>query len=207
MAIAVLIIGKSGSGKSTSLRNFGEKELGLINVIGKPLPFRKKFENVVISDKYEIIKKCLSKTEKKSIVIDDAGYLITNTFMNNHSTAGKGNGVFTLYNDIGDQFWRLIKHIESLEPQKIVYLIMHEDKSDLGDVKPKTIGKMLDEKVCVEGMFSIVLRSMFYDGEYIFKTKTDGSDVTKTPLELFDKSCIPNDLKAIDTAIRGFYSI
>lgn len=83
------------------------------------------------------------------MVIDDAGYLITNHFMRGHSTAGKGNGVFTLYNDLGDQFWKLIQFvISSLPEDKIVYFMMHEDKNDFGDVKPKTIGKLLDEKVC-----------------------------------------------------------
>jgi predicted AAA+ superfamily ATPase len=127
MAIAVLMIGKSGSGKSTSLRNFGEKELAVINVENKPLPFKKSFESIKATDNYGVIKKCLSSTPKKSIAIDDASYLITNQFMRGHSSAGKGNGVFALYNDLGDQFWQLIEHIKSLPEDKIVYVIMHEE--------------------------------------------------------------------------------
>lgn len=105
MGIPVLIIGKSGSGKSTSLRNFGEKELALINVLKKPLPFRRKFESTICTDDYQTILKAIFKTEKKAIVIDDAGYLITNHFMNKHTSVGGGNGVFNLYNEIGDHFW------------------------------------------------------------------------------------------------------
>jgi hypothetical protein len=90
---------------------------------------------------------------------------------------------------------------------KIVYFIMHEDKSDSGDIKPKTIGKVLDEKVCVEGMFTIVLRSEFIGGEYIFHTQTTGFDVTKTPMDMFDTPTIPNDLKMVDDTIREYYNI
>lgn len=183
MAIPVLIIGKSGSGKSTSLRNFGEKELALVNVIKKPLPFRKKFESTLETDDYKTIAESIYKTKKKAIVIDDSGYLITNQFMKNHSKAGGGNSVFNLYNDLADRFWNLIEFMKNkVDQDKIVYFIMHEDKNDAGDIKPKTIGKLLDEKVCIEGMFTIVLRTDIEDGKYIFKTHTDGKDVTKTPI-------------------------
>lgn len=208
MGIPVLIIGKSGSGKSTSLRNFDEKELALINVIRKPLPFKKKFESTLNTDDYLKILKAMASTEKKAIVIDDAGYLITNNFMKKHSSAGSGNGVFTLYNDIADNFWRLIESVKtSLSSDKIVYFIMHEDKNDFGDVKPKTIGKLLDEKVCIEGMFTIALRAIADNNKYIFKTQTDGSDVCKTPLEMFAEKEIENDLKKVDLVIREYYEL
>jgi hypothetical protein len=207
MSVAVLIIGKSGSGKSTSLRNFDEKELAVINVENKPLPFKKSFESIRATDNYDVIKKCLSSTSKKSIVIDDASYLITNQFMRGHSSAGKGNGVFSLYNDLGDQFWQLIEHIKSLPNEKVIYVVMHEDQTDYGAIKPKTIGKLLDEKVCVEGLFTIVLRAMFFDGGYVFRTKTDGSDPSKAPMGMFEEEYIPNDLKAVDNTIRAYYGI
>lgn len=208
MAIPVLIIGKSGSGKSTSLRNFGEKELALINVAKKPLPFRKKFESTMNTDNYNEIMKGIFSTNKKSIVIDDAGYLITNHFMSKHSSAGGGNGVFTLYNELGDHFWTLIEFVKNkVAEDKIVYFIMHEDKNDNGDVKPKTIGKLLDEKVCIEGMFTIVLRCLNIDNKHIFKTQSDGLDVCKTPLEMFENIEIDNDLKLVDTTIREYYEL
>ncbi len=208
MAIPVLIIGKSGSGKSTSLRNFNEKELAFVNVIKKPLPFRKKFESTLETDDYKTIIESIYKTKKKAIVIDDSGYLITNQFMKNHSKSGGGNSVFNLYNDLADRFWNLIEFIKNkVDQDKIVYFIMHEDKNDSGDIKPKTIGKLLDEKVCVEGMFTIVLRTDIEDRKYVFKTHTDGKDVTKTPIGMFEEDSMDNDLKIVDTTIRKYYEI
>lgn len=208
MGIPVMVIGKSGSGKSTSLMNFDEKELYLIKVLGKPLPFRKKFESTFETDDYQSILKALAKTQKKAIVIDDAGYLITNHFMREHSAKGAGNVVFTLYNEIADKFWRLVEYVtNNLPADKIVYFMMHEDKNDVGDIKPKTIGKLLDEKVCLEGMFTIVLRCMTSDGKHYFSTKTNGADVTKAPIDMFEDEEIENDLKAVDTTIRNFYGL
>lgn len=208
MGIPVMVIGKSGSGKSTSLRNFGDKELYLINVLKKPLPFKNKFESVFQTDEYPKVAMALKKTPKTALVIDDAGYLITNQFMRGHSSAGGGNGVFTLYNEIGDRFWRLIEYvIQELPDEKIVYFMMHEDKADSGDVKPKTIGKLLDEKVCIEGMFTIVLRCISENGRHFFRTKTDGSDVTKTPIGMFEEREIENDLKAVDAVVREYYGL
>jgi len=208
MGIPVMLIGKSGSGKSTSLMNFDEKELYLIKVLGKPLPFRKKFESTFETDDYQSILKALAKTQKKAIVIDDAGYLITNHFMREHSAKGAGNAVFTLYNEIADKFWRLVEYVtNNLPADKIVYFMMHEDKNDVGDIKPKTIGKLLDEKVCLEGMFTIVLRCMTSDGKHYFSTKTNGADVTKAPIDMFEDEEIDNDLKAVDTTIRNFYGL
>ena len=208
MGIPVMIMGKSGSGKSTSLMNFAENELYLIKGLKKPLPFKKKFPSTIETDDYQIIMKAMIKSRKKAIVIDDAGYLITNSFMRGHSSTGAGNGVFALYNDIGDRFWQLINCVtDKLSEDKIVYFMMHEDKSDMGDIKPKTIGRLLDEKVCLEGMFTIILRCITEDGKHIFKTKTDGADVTKTPMNMFNDERIDNDLKGVDEIIRSYYGI
>lgn len=128
--------------------------------------------------------------------------------MKNHSKAGGGNSVFNLYNDLADRFWNLIEFIKNkVDQDKIVYFIMHEDKNDSGDIKPKTIGKLLDEKVCVEGMFTIVLRTDIEDRKYVFKTHTDGKDVTKTPIGMFEEDSMDNDLKIVDTTIRKYYEI
>jgi hypothetical protein len=201
------LIGKSGSGKSTSLRNFDEKEIGLINVSRKPLPFKKKFESTVNTDDYDMIIKCLAKTAKNSIVIDDAGYLIVNMFMRGHSNAGAGNAVFGFYNKVGDSFWNLIEYVKTLPENKIVYFLMHEDKNDFGDIKPKTIGKILDEKVCLEGMFTIVLRSTRNNDKHVFRTQSDGMDVAKSPMGLFEEVEIDNDLKFVDDKIREYYDL
>lgn len=207
MAIPVMIIGKSGSGKSASMRNFSKDEIDIINVESKPLPFRNDFKTID-TDIYKEVCKALLDSKKNTLVIDDAGYLITNSFMRGHSNAGKGNGVFSLYNQLADDFWKLITFIKSKIPaDKVVYLMMHEDKNDFGDVKPKTIGKLLDEKVCLEGMVTIVLRAVYSNEQYIFKTKTDGMDVTKTPIGLFELSEIENDLKVVNSTIREYYNM
>lgn len=207
MGIPILLIGRSGSGKSTSLRNFSETEIGLINVSKKPLPFKKKFESRIDTDDYAQIMNALNKTSKNSIVIDDAGYLLVNMFMKGHSNAGSGNAVFTFFNKVGDNFWNLIEFVKSLPENKIVYFVMHEDKNDFGDIKPKTIGKVLDEKVCIEGMFTIVLRSLKVDKRYVFRTQSDGYDVSKSPMGMFDQEEIDNDLKVVDDTIRNYYEL
>lgn len=208
MAIPILVIGKSGSGKSTSMRNFKKDEIGLINVLKKPLPFKGKFDSTIETDDYATIMKAIVGTEKKTIVIDDAGYLITNHFMRKHSVGGGGNSVFTLYNELGDHFWTLIEFIKTkVAPDKIVYLLMHENQDESGSIKPKTIGKLLDEKVCIEGMFTIVLRAMVDNDRHYFKTQSDGSDVCKTPIDMFEDKEIDNDLKMVDETIRKYYEM
>lgn len=205
MAVPVLIIGKSGSGKSTSLRNCIDKDFNLIRVLDKPLPFKGKI-NGWKTDDYQIIMKALAQAKARSIVIDDAGYLITNHFMRGHSSSGKGNAVFSLYNDIGDYFWNLIQFIVSKLPEdKIVYLMMHEEMNDFGEVKPKTIGKLLDEKVCIEGMFTIVLRCVEEGGKHLFITQSSNGAVSKSPIGMFEDLTIDNDLAKVDETIRNYY--
>ena len=126
MGIGVLIIGKSGSGKSTSLRNFKQEDVGIINVISKPLPFKNTNNlKIINTDNYADVKTILTSCKTKSIVIDDAGYLITNQFMRKHANAGAGNAVFSLYNDIADNYWTLTEIVKTLPENKIVYFIMN----------------------------------------------------------------------------------
>lgn len=207
MAIPILIIGKSGSGKSASMRNLDPKRVALINVLGKPLPFRGRFTQIVTDD-YSKVGASISSAAKNGrdiIIIDDAGYLITNMFMRGHSNAGAGNGVFSLYNSIGDHFWNLIDLIRAEPSTARVYLIMHEEMNDFGQVKPKTIGRLIDEKVCLEGMFTICLRCMISDGKHIFRTQSDGMDVTKSPMGMFEDLEIDNDLNMVDQKICEYY--
>jgi hypothetical protein len=207
LSIPVLIIGKSASGKSTSLRNFG-KEAGLINVLGKPLPFstsEDKRMGSIKTDNIQVIMDVLSRAQVNTFVIDDAGYLLTNNYMREH---GDARDTYKFFDNLGTSFWSLVTFVkDGLPDNKIVYFIMHEEKNDFGDIKPKTIGKMLDDKVCVEGMFTIVLRAECLAGEYIFHTRTTGTDVTKTPMGMFDTPTIPNDLKMVDDTIREYYNI
>ena len=179
-SVPVLLIGQSGSGKSTSLRNFKRDEVAVVNVLGKPLPFKSDIKAGKCDD-YATILKAIAKTEKKTIVIDDANYLITNEFMNKSSVKG-----FDKYNEMGNNFFNLINGIKNIEGGKTVYLIMHEDTDENGNVKPKTIGKLLDDKVNIQGMFTICIRSMYDNGNYIFRLKTNGQDCVKTPFGMFD---------------------
>ena len=206
MGIPVLIIGKSGSGKTASLQSFGPGEISIVNVLGKPLPFRCRLKTCDTDD-YGKIRRLLANGVADSVCIDDAGYLLTNMFMREHASYGTGSAIFALYNKIGDSFWGLVESIKAMPKNKIVYLTMHEDKSDFGDVKPKTIGKLLDDKVCLEGMFTIVLRAVKEEGRHLFLTKARGYDVTKSPIGMFGTEAIENDLKAVDDAIRAYYGI
>ena len=200
-SVPVLLIGKSGSGKSASLRNFKKDEIAIANVLGKPLPFKTDLDAPKVDD-YNIILKAIQNTDKKVIVIDDAGYLITNEFMAKSSVKG-----YDKYNDMANNFWNLINGIKNIEGGKTVYLIMHEDEDELGNVKPKTIGKLLDDKCNIQGIFTICLRSMFDNGNYIFRLKTNGQDCVKTPIGLFDEEQMENNLKIVDEKIREYYEL
>ena len=207
MAIPVLIIGKSGCGKSTSLRNCVNNDgWNLINVLNKPLPFKGKIPQVETDD-YTQVMQCLAGSKAHSIVVDDAGYLITNYFMRNHSSKGAGNAIFSMYNTLADNFWNLVEFIKKLPDDKIVYIIMHEDTDDYGNVKPKTIGKLLDEKICLEGMFTIVLRCVQENGKHLFVTQADGGAVSKSPMGMFEELEIDNDLLYVDNKIREYYGL
>jgi len=207
MAIPVLIIGKSGSGKSASMKHCLGKDFNLVRVLKKPLPFKGKIDGWTTDD-YQTIYKALKSGPAKSIIIDDAGYLITNYFMKNHSTKGKGNDVFGLYNTLGDNFWNMIQYIiNSMPEDKIVYVIMHEDVDDHGNIRAKTIGKLLDEKICLEGMFTIVLRSVNNLTEHKFITQSDGGAISKSPEGMFEDLEIPNNLLQVDNKIREYYEI
>lgn len=206
MGIPVLIMGKSGTGKSRSMKSCVGKDFGLIRVLNKPLPFRGKISGAICNN-YENIKKAIKSSNwPKSIVVDDAGYLITGQFMDGHASTGKGNAVFSLYNQMADEFYRLIQAVSDAPEDRIVYIIMHEDTNEFGDIKPKTIGKLLDEKVCLEGMFTVVLRSV--KGErYAFVTQSRDGAVSKAPDDMFPDVEIDNDLLYVDNTIREYYGI
>ena len=182
------------------------EEWNLINVLGKPLPFKGKIPSVATDD-YTQVMKCLAGSAAHSIVIDDAGYLITNYFMKNHSSKGAGNAVFSMYNTLADNFWNLIEFVKKLPEDKIVYIIMHEDIDDFGNVKPKTIGKLLDEKLIVEGMFTIVLRCVYESGKHLFVTQAIDGSVSKSPMGMFEELQIDNDLLYVDNKIREYYGL
>lgn len=202
MGIPVLIIGESGSGKSTSLRNFSPEEIGVINVSGKPLPFRTKI-NSINTDNYTVIEGALKKARIKSLVIDDCQYLMANEFMRSAKITG-----YQKFTDIALNFWTLIQVIiKELPADVIVYCLGHIERDANGNEKFKTIGKMLDEKITVEGLFTIVLKTLVQDGRYLFTTQTNGSDTVKSPMGMFNTPIIDNDLKMVDQTIRNYYGL
>ena len=201
MGIPVFILGHSGTGKSTSLRNFKSDEILHINVMRKPLPFKGRFAETYDGDDYTGIAKAINATEKKTIVIDDAQYLMANEFM--RRSFEKGYDKFT---EIGYNFWTLVNGASMDLPfDTIVYFLMHTDSDDNGNEKAKTIGKLLDEKITLEGMSSIVLKTAVKDGVYTFTTQNNGHDTVKSPLGMFPTYEIDNDLKAVDTTIRKYW--
>ena len=201
MAILVMVYGQSGTGKSTSLRNFSPDEVSIINVSGKPLPFRKK-RPTWCTDSYTEIVQTLPKINTPSIVIDDATYLMTNEFMKNAMVTG-----YQKFTVMALNFSSLIEIARTLPDDKIVYFIGHSDQADDGREHFKTIGKMLDNYVTVEGKFTIVLKTVVKDGEYYFSTQNNGQDTVKTPMEMFDQDLIPNDLHMVDDTIRKYYEM
>ena len=204
MAEVVLIYGKSGAGKSRSLKNFKEDEIFYVNVTDKRLPFAHGFKYTSTTDDVDTILAGVKKMPCKTAVVDDAGYIMTNLFMAGH---GKGDQ-FKLYNDIADKMWKLILGIKTMPDtaDKVVYLTFHEDKGDQGDSKLLTIGKLLDQKCNIEGLCTIVLHAMVKAGKHIFVTNSDGYDIAKSPEDMFELE-IDNDLKAVDARIREFYQM
>ena len=202
MGVPVLILGESGSGKSASMRNFKPGEIGIINVSGKPLPFRNNLKTVN-TDSYEDIVKTIIAAKAKALVIDDAQYLMANEFMRTAKVTG-----YQKFTDLALNFWRLIQVvINNLPPDKIVYFLAHVERDANGNEKMKTIGKLLDEKITIEGLFTIVLKTVVQDRHYQFATQTNGQDTVKTPMGMFDDLLIENDLKMVDSTIREYYGI
>jgi hypothetical protein len=201
MGLAVMILGQSGSGKSASMRTLDPATFSLVNVARKPLPFRS-MKRSLDTDDYSVITSNLVKAISNTIVIDDAQYLMANAFMRRAKEAG-----YQKFSDIGLDFWTLIQQVSSLPAEKIVYFLGHTEVDSFGNSKFKTIGKMLDDKITIEGMFTIVLRTHVQDGHYYFSTKNSGMDTVKSPIGMFDEDYIDNDLAMVDAAIRGYYGL
>lgn len=201
MGIPVLALGESGSGKSTSLRNFEPEEIGIFNVASKPLPFRKKLP-MVNNATYDTIFRCLSKPTKRSYAIDDSQYLLAFEFFDR--AMEKGYDKFTM---MALNFRNLIQFvITQTPPDCIVYFLHHTEETKNGMLKAKTIGNMLDEKLTVEGLFSIVLLCRAGKDKHCFVTQSEGISTAKSPLEMFPPE-IDNDLKLVDTTIREYWGL
>lgn len=199
MGVPVLILGSSGSGKSTSMRNFAEDEVGIFNVAGKPLPFRKKLPKADNAT-YATIIKGLTAPKLKKYVIDDSQYLMAFEMFDRAKENGYGK-----FTEMALNFRNLIDFIIRKVPKDvIVYMLHHTELTDDGKIKAKTLGKMLDNQLTVEGLFSIVLLCQIEGSEHYFITNSDGSNPAKSPMEMFEQK-IDNDLKFVDTTIREYY--
>ena len=201
MSVLVMIYGQSGTGKSTSLRNFAEDQVAIINVSGKPLPFKSDLKTAVSND-YSMIAKTMQVVKAPSIVIDDATYLMVDEFMRNAKVTG-----YQKYTDMAKNFSDLIEFARRLPDDKIVYFLGHSDQADDGREHFKTIGKMLDNYVTLEGKFVIVLKTVVKDGHYYFSTRNNGQDTVKTPMGMFDQELIENDLAMVDRTIREYWQL
>ena len=204
MGQKVLILGGSGTGKSASLRNFKTDEIFVINSAGKPLPFKNHFESVTPSFNRltQDVMKALDSTDKKVIVVDDAQYIMSFQYMRRI----KENG-WDKWNDIQGDFFNIIQHVDDLPDDVVVYFLSHIQRDDDGHEKIKTMGKLLDEKITIEGLFTTVLKTLVKDGQYFFLTQNSGLDTVKSPIGMFPSYAIDNDLKYVDTKIRNYYEI
>lgn len=202
MGIPVLILGESGTGKSASLRNFEPDDVSIFNVAAKPLPFRKKLPIKSTSD-YNTICQGIAQSQKKAFVIDDSQYLLC--FESFAKAKEIGYGKFT---DMALHFYNLVQFvIRQAPPDVIVYFLHHtETDGNTGKVKAKTMGKMLDNQLTLEGLFSIVLMAYTDGKKHTFITQSDGFTTAKSPMEMFPVE-IDNDLKAVDQAIREYYEL
>lgn len=216
IGIPVLILGESGSGKSRSLKNFNVGEISIFNVAGKPFPFKKALHNVAVNKavkdltakgkamtRYDYIKAMMLKSSSLSFAIDDANYLMT--FDSFDKAKELGYGKFT---DMAVNFEKLVEFvIDQLPSDVIVYFLQHVELAENGKYKAKTIGKMLDNQLTLEGLFSIVLFCCADETHHYFMTQSKGISTAKAPEEMFASDEIDNDLKAVDTAIREYWGL
>lgn len=200
MGVCVLVLGESGSGKSYSLRSFEPDEVGILNVMGKPLPFRKRMK-VANKATYGAVASALARNELRCYVVDDAGYLMQLENFKRIKESGYGK-----FSEMAQHFEQLIEAAVSTDDDTVVYVMMHYDVDASGRQRPRTIGKMLDEKFCIEGACPIVLQCAVQDGRHVFVTKNDGFNAAKCPPEMLP-DVMDNDLAAVDDAIRDYWGM
>ena len=197
-----MILGASGSGKSTSLRNFKPDEIGIFNVASKPLPFRSSLKKVDKAS-YMLINKVLRDNKLRCYAIDDSQFLMVFDEFNRAKETGYGK-----FTDFALNFYNLVQCvINDTSPDTVVYFLHHTETDEWGKTKAKTVGKMIDSKLTLEGMFSVVLLCGTDGKEHWFETQSDGTNPAKTPLQMFDTNRIDNDLKAVDDVIREYWGL
>jgi hypothetical protein len=215
MSTSILIIGESGTGKSTAIRTLNPDETYVINIINKPLPFKgwrklyntdnKEKRNYFGSCAYNEVVQCLNAINKekphiKTVIIDDFQYLMADEFM-----LRAMEKTYDKFTEIGKHAWEVIKFTEKCRNDLVIIFLSHNEISEKdGKSRAKTIGKLLNEKITVEGLFTIVLQSEIKDGEYVFKTQGDEHTVAKSPLDMFKTNYIPNDLQLVIDSVNDY---
>lgn len=208
MAQKTLVMGESGTGKSTSLRNLDPAITAIVNPVGKPLPFKSKngkftmLNNETKSSNITAWMKGQAKAGKKILIVDDFQYLLSIPYMNRIHEGG-----WDKWNDFGDDYFKLIDVCADLPADVRVYYLTHCETLDNGITTIKLIGKLLREKITIEGLFTIVLRTSVVDQKYYFLTQNSGKDTVKSPMGMFDAYAVENDLAYIDDKICNYYEI
>lgn len=205
MAEKVLIMGESGTGKSTSIRNCDPNTTAIVNPVGKPLPFKgsKHFATLngeTDAEKIVDFMKNQAKNGKKIIIIDDFQYILAVPYMDRIKETG-----WDKWNDFGANYFRIIDVCKELPDDVCVYYLTHCETLENGLTTVKLIGKMLREKITIEGLFTIVLKTGVSEGKYYFFTQNNGKDTVKSPMGMFDAFSIDNDLSYVDAKIRNYY--
>lgn len=200
MGLPILIEGESGAGKTYSIKNLDADAVGIFAVEKSRLPFKKAFR-VAKNANYGAIMKVLQNPTLKTYIIDDSQYLMVNEFFDRAKDTG-----YQKYTDIGLNFRNLVHFINHNLPDDVhVYFLHHtETDSNTGKTKAKTVGKMLDNYLTLEGCFNIVLQAVAEGKEHYFITQSDGYNTAKSPEDMFDVK-IPNDLALVDKTIREYY--
>lgn len=205
MAQKVLIMGESGTGKSTSLRNCDPATTAVINPVGKPLPFKNHFEMLNNeTDARKIVKymKEQCAAGKKLLVVDDFQYILAVPYMNRIKETG-----WDKYNDFGANYFEIIDCCKDLPDDVVVVYMTHLETLDNGLTTVKLIGKLLREKITIEGLFTVVLRTGVNEAKYYFYTQNSGKDTVKSPLGMFTAYAIDNDLNYVVDKIRNYYEL
>lgn len=212
MSYATLVLGESGTGKTCSLRNLDPKNTLLIQPVRKPLPFRstgwKEIKqkgdgnNILVCSNPQAIINCMHASPFDVIVVDDWQYILASMYMASRNVKG-----FDKFTEIGGAGFDIAKAASELGENKRVYVLAHTTSDEFGNTRIKTLGKLLDDKIVVEGMFTTVLRTHVENGRYLFSTQNSGSDTVKSPMGMFSEQYIENDLAAIDRVICDYYGI
>lgn len=225
MAQGVLIIAESGTGKSTSIETLDPKETFIINVANKPLPFkgwRKKYTtwskenptgNMYDKATPDSIEACIKyvsekRPEIKNIVVDDFQYMSSFEFFDKANEKG-----YEKFTQIGAHLARIARMPKDMRDDLLIFFLTHaEEATDMEGkrkFKAKTIGKMVDEKLTLEGLFSIVLfgkakKNKEGDIRYVFETQTTGDNTCKSPRGMFPTFEVANDLQLVAKAIKDY---